>query len=161
MAWRYILNNAKQKQRIQNVYIYNGIKPEIMESLPAGNVLAISGVLGFAGETITLEPEQTFEELKHIFEPVITKAIEPKKSADLPKLIEVLRKVSREDPSVKIEINEETGQNLMHGMGELHLEIIENRIITEKGSGNKNFTTYRRIAKTISKPSPEVEGKSP
>jgi len=70
------LNNAKQKQRIQNVYIYNGIKPEIMESLPAGNVLAISGVLGFAGETITLEPEQPFEELKHIFEPVITKAIE-------------------------------------------------------------------------------------
>ena len=155
------LNNAKQKQRIQNVYIYNGIRPEIMESLPAGNVLAISGVLGFAGETITLEPEQPFEELKHIFEPVITKAIEPKKSADLPKLIEVLRKVSREDPSVKIEINEETGQNLMHGMGELHLEIIENRIITEKGVEIKTSPPIVVYRETISKPSPEVEGKSP
>jgi elongation factor 2 len=103
------LNNAKQKQRIQNVYIYNGIKPEIIESLPGGNVLAISGVVGFAGETVTLEPEEAFEELKHIFDPVITKAIEAKKSADLPKLVEVLRKVSREDPSIKVEINEETG----------------------------------------------------
>ncbi len=155
------LNNAKQRQRIQNVYIYNGIKPEIIESLPAGNVLAISGVLGFAGETITLEPEQMFEELKHIFEPVITKAIEPKKSADLPKLIEVLRKVSREDPSVKIEINEETGQNLLHGMGELHLEIIENRIATEKGVEVKTSPPIVVYREAITKKSPVTEGKSP
>ena len=126
------LNNANQKQRIQNLYIYNGIKPELIDSIPAGNVCAISGVLGNAGETVTLEPEQPFEELKHIFEPVITKAIEPKKSSDLPKLVEVLRKVAREDPSIVVEINDETGENLISGMGELHLEIIENRIITEK-----------------------------
>ncbi len=155
------LNNAKQKQRVQNVYIYNGIRPEILESLPAGNVLAISGVVGAAGETVTLEPEQAFEELKHIFDPVITKAIEPKKSADLPKLIEVLRKVSREDPSIKIEINEETGQNLMSGMGELHLEIIENRIITEKGVEVKTSQPIVVYRETITKPSAEVEGKSP
>ncbi|MBI4151577.1 elongation factor EF-2 [Candidatus Woesearchaeota archaeon] len=155
------LNNANQKQRIQNVYIYNGVKPEIIESLPAGNVLAISGVIGNAGETITLEPDQPFEELKHIFDPVITKAIEPKKSADLPKLIEVLRKVSREDPSVKIEINEETGQNLISGMGELHLEIIENRIITEKGVEVKTSPPIVVYRETITKPSSGVEGKSP
>lgn len=155
------LNNANQKQRIQNVYIYNGIKPEIIDSIPAGNVLAISGVVGNAGETVTLEAEQPFEELKHIFEPVITKAIEPKKSADLPKLIEVLRKVSREDPSVKIEINEETGQNLISGMGELHLEIIENRIITEKGVEVKTSPPIVVYRETITKPSPEIEGKSP
>ncbi len=155
------LNMAKQKQKIQNVYIYNGIKPELMESLPAGNVLAISGVVGFAGETVTVEPEEAFEELKHIFEPVITKAIEPKKPGDLPKLIEVLRKVGREDPSIKIEINEETGQNLMSGMGELHLEIIENRIITEKGVEVKTSPPIVVYRETISKPSPEVEGKSP
>ena len=155
------LNDAKQKQRIQNVYIYNGIKPEIIESIPAGNVLAISGVVGFAGETVTVEPEHPFEELKHIFEPVITKAIEPKKSADLPKLVEVLRKVAREDPSIKIEINEETGQNLMHGMGELHLEIIENRIITEKGVEVKTSQPIVVYRETITKQSPEVEGKSP
>ncbi len=155
------LNNAKLRQRIQNVYIYNGIKPEIIESLPAGNVLAISGVVGFAGETVTLEPEHAFEELKHIFEPVITKAIEPKVQGDLPKLIEVLRKVGREDPSVKIEINEETGQNLISGMGELHLEIIENRIITEKNVQVKTSPPIVVYRETITKASPEVEGKSP
>ena len=155
------LNDAKQKQRIQNVYIYNGIKPEIIESLPAGNVLAISGVVGFAGETVTLEPEHPFEELKHIFEPVITKAIEPKKPGDLPKLIEVLRKVSREDPSIKIKINEETGQNLISGMGELHLEIIENRIITEKGVEVKTSPPIVVYREAITKPSLEVEGKTP
>ncbi len=155
------LNNAKVKQRIQNVYIYNGIKPEIIESLPAGNVLAISGVVGNAGETVTAEPEQAFEELKHIFEPVITKAIEAKKSADLPKLIEVLRKVSREDPSIKVEINEETGQNLISGMGELHLEIIENRIITEKGLEVKTSPPIVVYREAITKSSPEMEGKSP
>lgn len=155
------LNNSEQKQRIQNVYIYNGVKPEIIESLPAGNVLAISGVLGFAGETVTVEPEQAFEELKHIFEPVITKAIEAKKSADLPKLIEVLRKVSREDPSIKIEINEETGENLMSGMGELHLEIIEDRIVREKGVEVKTSSPIVVFRESITKNSPEIEGKSP
>ncbi len=155
------LNNARQRQRIQNVYIYNGVKPEIIESLPAGNVLAISGVLGFAGETVTVEPEHSFEEIKHIFEPVITKAIEAKKSADLPKLIEVLRKVGREDPSIKIEINEETGQNLISGMGELHLEIIENRIITEKNVEVKTSPPIVVYRETIARKSPEVEGKSP
>ncbi len=155
------LNNAKVKQRIQNVYIYNGIKPEIIDSIPGGNVLAISGVVGFAGETVTLEPEEAFEELKHIFDPVITKAIEAKKSADLPKLVEVLRKVSREDPSIKVEINEETGQNLISGMGELHLEIVENRITTEKGVEVKTSPPIVVYRETITKKSPEVEGKSP
>ncbi len=155
------LNNAKQKQRVQNVYIYNGVKPEIIESIPAGNVCAVSGVLGFAGETITTEPEQPFEELKHIFEPVITKAIEAKKSADLPKLVEVLRKVSREDPSIHIQINEETGQNLISGMGELHLEIIENRITTEKGLEVKTSAPIVVYREAITKLGPEVEGKSP
>jgi len=155
------LNNAHQKQRIQNLYIYNGIKPELIDSIPAGNVCAISGVIGNAGETVTLEPEQAFEELKHIFEPVITKAIEPKKPSDLPKLIEVLRKVAREDPSILVEINEETGENLMSGMGELHLEIIENRIITEKGVEVKTSPPIVVFRESITKTSQEVEGKTP
>jgi len=155
------LNNARQHQRIQNLYIYNGIKPELIEAIPAGNVCAISGVIGNAGETVTLEPEQSFEELKHIFEPVITKAIEPKKPSDLPKLIEVLRKVGREDPSIVVEINEETGENLMSGMGELHLEIIENRIITEKGVEVKTSPPIVVFRESITKVSQEVEGKTP
>jgi len=155
------LNNAKQYQKIQQVLIYNGIKPEVVDSISAGNVLAISGVTGYAGETITLEPEHPFTELKHIFEPVITKAIEAKKATDLPKLIEVLKKVAKEDPSVKVEINEETGQNLLHGMGELHLEIIENRIKTEKNVDVKTSPPIVVYRETVLRPSPEVEGKSP
>lgn len=155
------LNNAKQKQNIQQVLIYNGIKPEQMEKISAGNVLAISGVTGNAGETVTVNPQQPFEELRHIFEPVITKSIEVKKAADLPKLIEVLRKVAKEDPSINISINEETGENLLSGMGELHLEIIENRIKTEKNVDVKTGNPVVVYRETVSKESPEVEGRSP
>ncbi|MEK6821059.1 MAG: GTP-binding protein, partial [archaeon] len=70
------LNLAKQRQKIQQLFIYNGIKPEQVDELGSGNVLAIAGVNGEAGETVTSEPETPFEELRHIFEPVITKAIE-------------------------------------------------------------------------------------
>ena len=155
------LNNAKETQRVQNLYIYNGIKPELLEYIPSGNVCAISGIIGYAGETITLEAEQPFEALKHIFEPVITKSIEVKNMADLPKLVEVLRKVSREDPSIKIEINDETGENLMSGMGELHLEIIENRIVNEKGVQVKTSQPIVVYREAVLKRSGEFEGKSP
>ncbi|MBS3086525.1 elongation factor EF-2 [Candidatus Pacearchaeota archaeon] len=155
------LNLAKQKQRIQQLFIYNGIKPEQIDEIGSGNVLAISGVTGEAGETITLEPETPFEELKHIFEPVITKAIEVKKTSDLPKLVEILKKVAKEDPSIKIEINEQTGESLMSGMGELHLEIIENRIKTEKGLDVKTSEPIIVYRETIGKESPVVEGRSP
>jgi elongation factor 2 len=155
------LNNAKQQQRVSTVFMYQGIKPEIFEEVPAGNVLAIAGISGNAGETITLEPDHPFEELKHIFEPVITKAIEPEKPQDLSKLVEVLKKVAKEDPSVKIEINQETGENLLHGMGELHLEIIENRIITEKGVKIRTSPPIVVYRETVSKKSEMAEGKTP
>ncbi|MBS3177003.1 elongation factor EF-2, partial [Candidatus Woesearchaeota archaeon] len=155
------LNLSRQRQRIQQVYIYNGIKPEALESLPAGNVLAVSGVTGNAGETITLEPEEPFQELKHIFEPVITKAVKPTKPQDLPKVVEVLQKVGKEDPSVKIEINEETREILMSGMGELHLEVIENRIRTEKGVEILTSPPIVVYRESITKKSQEAEGKSP
>jgi len=155
------LNLAKRKQRVQQVLIYNGIKPEQMSEISAGNVLAIGGIYGEAGETVTLEPATPFQELKPIFEPVITKAIEPARQADLPKLIEVLRKVGREDPSIKIEINEETGENLMSGMGELHLEIIENRIKSEKGVDVKTSNPIIVYRECIGKKGQEIEGKSP
>jgi elongation factor 2 len=155
------LSIQKAKQRIQNVYIYRGIKHEMIDSIQCGNIIALTGIKSRAGETITLEPQTPFEEMKHIFEPVITKAIKPEKPGDLPKMIEVLRQVSKEDPSIKIEINEETGESLMSGMGELHLEIIENRIKTEK---NMNIITSPPIItfrETITKESPEAEGKTP
>lgn len=155
------LNNAKKYTKIQQVLMYNGIKAQQIEEVVAGNVLALMGVEGGAGETITEEPEQAFEELKHIFEPVITKSISPVKSSDLPKVIEVLRTVTKEDPSIKIKINEETGESLMSGMGELHLEIVENRIRTEKGVEIKTSNPIVVYRETIMRKGPEVEGKSP
>ncbi len=149
-------NNAKKKYRVQQVLVYNGIKPEQLESVPAGNVLAISGLNVDVGETVTAFESTPFEELKHIFQPVITKSIEVTKPQDLPKLIEVLRKVGKEDPSVKIEINEETGENLLSGMGELHLEIIEGRIKTEKGLEVKMGTPIVVYRESINKESGEV-----
>ena len=155
------LNLAKKYERVQQVLLYNGVKTQQMEEVVAGNVLALVGISGEAGETVTLEPEHPFEELKHIFEPVVTKAIEPEKAQDLAKVVEILKTVSKEDPSIKIKINEETGECLMSGMGELHLEIVENRIITEKGVKIKSSQPIVVYRETISKLSQEAEGKSP
>ncbi|NCO18155.1 elongation factor EF-2 [Candidatus Pacearchaeota archaeon CG1_02_30_18] len=154
-------NNAKRAGKIQQVLVYNGIKPEQLESVPAGNVLAISGVDVDVGETITQKEQTSFEEIKHIFQPVITKSIEVVKTQDLPKLIEILRKVSKEDPSIKISINEETGESLLSGMGELHLEIIENRIKTEKGLEVKTSAPIVVYRESILKSSAPSEGRSP
>ncbi len=154
-------NNAKKKYRLQQVLVYNGIKPEQLDQVPAGNVLALVGLNCDVGDTITVNPQTPFEEIKHIFQPVITKSIEVLKSQDLPKLIDVLRKVGKEDPSLKIEINEETGENLMSGMGELHLEIIEGRIKTEKGLDVKMGSPIVVYRESIGKASPEIESRTP
>ena len=157
------LNNAKWPGRIQQVYIYNGAKKEIVDNVPAGNIIGVGGLkAGIPGETVTTGgAAEPFEEIKHIFDPVVTKAIEAKMPSDLPKLIEVLRQVQKEDPTIKIEINEETGEHLMHGMGELHLEVIENRIIKEKGVEIKTSPPIVVYRETVTKESPEMEGKSP
>ena len=157
------LNNAKWPGRIQQVYIYNGAKKEIVDNVPAGNIIGVGGLkAGIPGETVTTGgAAEPFEEIKHIFDPVVTKAIEAKMPSDLPKLIEVLRQVQKEDPTIVIEINEETGEHLMHGMGELHLEVIENRIIKEKGVEIKTSPPIVVYRETVTKESPEAEGKSP
>jgi len=155
------LNREKKNLRIQQVFIYNGAKREIVDKALSGNVVGVAGVKAMPGETITSEPTEPFEQITHIFEPVVTKAIEATKASDLPKLIEVLRRVSKEDPTIQIEINEETGEHLMHGMGELHLEVIENRIKTEKGVDVKTSPPIVVYREAITKASSEVEGKSP
>jgi elongation factor 2 len=156
------LNNSKQKQKVQQVLIYDGVKAEQMDEIPCGNVLAIAGLTADAGETVTVDPiDSPFEEMKTIFEPVITKSISVPKPQDLPKLIEVLKKVAKEDPSIKVDINEDTGENLISGMGELHLEIIENRIKTEKGVAVQTGQPIVVYRETVNKQSEVGEGKSP
>jgi elongation factor 2 len=162
MGKEIYLNAGKKSVRLQQVSIYKGAQRMAIDDIPAGNIVGLVGLKDtFAGETVSSEPMEPFEAIKHIFEPVITKSIEAKKASDLPKLIEVLKSVGKEDPSIKVEINEETGENLMHGMGELHLEIIENRIKSDKGldiQTSPPIVVYRETVATLS---PEMEGKSP
>ena len=147
--------------RVQQVYIYNGAKKEIVDNVPAGNIVGVAGLKAAPGETITFSPTEPFEKLSHIFEPVVTKAVEATRPSDLPKLIEVLKIVQKEDPSIVIELNEETGEHLMHGMGELHLEIIENRIKSEKKIDIKTSNPIVVYREVITKPSEVGVGKSP
>ncbi len=91
---------------------------------------------------------------------MVTVAVEAKNTKDLPKLIEVLRQIGKEDPTVRVEINEETGEHLISGMGELHLEIIAYRI-KDKGveiETSEPIVVYRE---TIAGTAGPVEGKSP
>ncbi|MGB4279280.1 MAG: elongation factor EF-2, partial [Methanoculleus sp.] len=93
--------------------------------------------------------------------PVMTVAVEAKNMKDLPKLVEVLRQVAKEDPTVQVSINEETGEHLISGMGELHLEIITGRIKRDKGVDiitSPPIVVYRE---TITGRAGPVEGKSP
>jgi len=156
------MNMSKKPVRVQQVSVYNGPKRELIDEASAGNIIGLVGLKGiFVGETVSDYEIQPFESIKHLFEPVVTKAIEAKKASDLPKLIEVLRVVNQEDPSVVIEINEETGEHLISGMGELHLEVIENRIRTEKGVEVQTSPPIVVYRESVLKVSPEVEGKSP
>src|SRR3989339_503850 len=158
------LNMANMAGKIQQVYIYNGAKREIVDNVQAGNIIGVAGLkAGMPGETVSggLGKADVFEEIKHLFDPVVTKAIEAKKPSDLPRLVEILRMVQKEDPCIKVKINEETGEHLMSGMGELHLEVIENRIKTEKGLDIITSAPIVVYRETVSKTSEIMMGKSP
>jgi len=156
------LNKAKQNQKVQHIFIAYGAKRELVDKVPCGNILGLVGIKAYVGETITLEPDESFEDITHMFEPVITKAIESKNPADIPKLVEVMRIVGKEDPTIKIQLNEETGEHLISGMGELHLEVIENRIKREKGVDIMTSPPIVVYRETVTKDSmTDVEGKSP
>ncbi len=151
------------KARIQQVGVYMGPERINTDKVPAGNIVAITGAKNaMAGETATNLGSKidAFEGIEHISEPVVTVAVEAKSTKDLPKLIEVLRQIGKEDPTVRVEINEETGEHLISGMGELHLEIITYRI-DEKGveiETSEPIVVYRE---TIAGKAGPVEGKSP
>jgi len=157
------LVNAKAQVRAQQVGVYMGPERMNTDHVGAGNIAMVVGLRNVrAGETVTdaetlLEP---FEEIKHYSEPVVTVAIEAKKPRDLPKLVDALNITAREDPTTAVQINEETGEHLLSGMGELHLEIITHRI-RERGveiEVSPPIVVYREA---VEKTSPEIEGKSP
>ncbi len=156
------MNLAKRKVRIQQVSVYKGAQRVIVDKAIAGNIIGVVGLKDvFVGETISSEEIEPFEAIKHLFDPVVTKSIEATRAADLPKMIEILKQIGKEDPSIKIEINEQTGESLMSGMGELHLEIIENRIKTEKGLDVKTSAPIIVYRETVNKEGKVSEGRSP
>ena len=150
--------------RIQQVNLMVGADRIRMDEVTAGNVVALTGVRdAIAGSTVTDDPEaEPFERIVHVSEPVVTVAVEAKHTKHLPKLIELLRTVSKADPSIVVDINQETGENLMSGMGELHLEITEYRIRNEYGVDiitSEPIVVYRE---SVEQKSPQqFEGKSP
>jgi elongation factor 2 len=154
---------TKIKNRIQHVSLFMGPERLMVEEVTAGNIGAVIGLTdAFAGTTTSTDPTMVpFEEIRHVSEPVVTVAIEPKRMADLPKLIETMRKIAKEDASLKVEINPETGEHLLSGMGELHLEITQFRIINDykvEIEASKPIVVYRELVKH---PGGPFEGKSP
>ncbi|UCD14373.1 MAG: elongation factor EF-2 [Thermoplasmatales archaeon] len=152
------------RNRVQQVNVMVGDDRIPVEYVSAGNVVAATGIKdAIAGSTIADESEvEPFERIVHISEPVVTVAVEAKNTKDLPKLVEVLKLVSKADPSIQVQINQETGENLMSGMGELHLEITEYRIINDykiEIVTSEPIVVYRE---TVGKKSSQkFEGKSP
>ncbi|MEM7816092.1 MAG: elongation factor EF-2 [Candidatus Aenigmatarchaeota archaeon] len=160
----YLVSRFKA-ERVQQVSIYKGQQRIQMDEVLAGNIVGIVGLKeASSGETICNpdNPITGFEAIKHIFEPVVTKAIEPKHPKDLSKLIEFLKKTSREDPTLQIKINEETGEYLVSGLGELHINAkIENKLKDEgiEVEISPPIVIYREGVKSVT---PEaIEGKSP
>ncbi len=155
--------SSKQKEEsVQQVSVYMGPDRVMVDEVPAGNIVAMIGLHDlYVGETLSESKIEPFEQIKHYSEPVVTKSIEAKNTKDLSKLIQVLRDIAKEDPTVKIELDPETGENIISGMGELHLEIIEYKIKKERKVDivtSKPIVVYRETIKNGYGP---LEGKSP
>jgi elongation factor 2 len=157
----YILGKDKIA-KVQQVGIYLGPERVILDEVKAGNIACVVGMKEvYAGETIANKEMHAFEDFMSDVEPVMTVSIEAKNSKDLPKLIEVIHSITKEDPNIRAEINQETGEHLISGMGELHLEITQYKI--EKDN-NIPITVSPPIVvyyETIQKKSPTIEGKTP
>lgn len=148
--------------RVQSVGIYMGGEREEVERVPAGNIAAVTGLKdSIAGSTVSSIEMTPFESIEHISEPVITKSVEAKNMDDLPKLIETLRQVSKEDPTIQIEINEDTGEHLISGQGELHLEVITQRIERNQGIPVNTGEPIVVFREAIQEPTEVIEGISP
>jgi len=155
--------DKKTEERAQQIGVFMGPDYEQVDHVVAGNIVAVSGLkTAVAGSTLSsISDVRPFERLVHISDPVVTMAIEAKNMKDLPKLIDTLREISREDPSCAIEINQETGEHLLSGMGELHLEILTYRIIHDKKIDIDTSLPIVVYRESLGKKSPVFEGKSP
>jgi elongation factor 2 len=157
------VSGMPNKNRVQQVALAVGADRIPVEEIDAGNIVAIVGLKdAISGSTVSTDQSmEPFEKMVHYSEPVVTVAIEAKHMKDLPKLVEVLRTVAKADPSIQVEINQETGEHLMSGMGELHLEITQYRIIHEHGVEIKSSQPIVVYRERVEQKGGPFEGKSP
>jgi elongation factor G len=129
----YVYNNRTgKKERISRLMQMHANKQNPIDLIEAGDICAAVGFKDIkTGDTLTDENHKLVLESMSFPEPVIGYSIEPKKQADIDKLTMAIGKLIEEDPTLKVETNEETGQTVLKGMGELHLEIIIDRLKRE------------------------------
>ena len=156
---------AAKAERVQQVSMMVGSDRIQVPEVSSGNIVALTGVRSAAaGVTITPEQDSTpFEAIRHYSEPVVTVAIEPKSMKDLPKFIGALHSLAKADASLEVSTNQETGEALLAGMGELHLEITIYRLEEEQGikvSVSDPIVVYRESISLDNK-GRAFEGKSP
>jgi elongation factor G len=121
-----------KKERVGRLLQMHANQREEMDSLSAGDIGAVLGFKRtFTGDTLSDPSRQVVLEAIRFPEPVISVAIEPKTKADQDKMSEALRKLSEEDPTFQVRVDEQTGQTLISGMGELHLEVLVDRMLRE------------------------------
>lgn len=129
----YAFNSSKDvKERVGKLVRMHADKQEIIEEARAGDIVAAVGLKNTkTGDTICDESEPVILEAMRFPEPVISMSIEPKTKADEEKLGMSLHRLEEEDPTFKVAYNKETGQTIISGMGELHLEVIVDRMLRE------------------------------
>ncbi len=159
-AGNYVLNSTKdKKERIGRLLKMHSNKREEIKEIRAGDICATVGLkFTTTGDTLCDEKNPVVLEAMEFPEPVISIAIEPKTKADQDKLSVALGKLASEDPSFRVRVDEETGQTVISGMGELHLEIIVDRLKrefkVEANIGNPQVAyreTFRKAVKTEGK----------
>jgi len=159
-AGSYVYNSTKgTRERIGRLLKMHANKREEMKEVSAGDIAAVVGLKQtLTGDTLCDEQKPVILESIEFPEPVVSVAIEPKTKADQEKLSQSLSKLTQEDPSFKVSFNEETGQTIISGMGELHLDIIIDRLLREfKVSANvgRPQVAYKETIRSASK----AEGK--
>jgi elongation factor G len=129
----YILNSTKdQKERISRLIVLKANERIEVDELRAGDLGAAIGLKNtFTGDTICTEESPIILESLFIPEPVISVAVEPKTKQDMEKLSKALQSLSEEDPTFRVSVDPETNQTVIAGMGELHLEILVDRMLRE------------------------------
>ena len=151
----HVYNVAKDvEERVGKIVRMHADKQEIIKTAEAGDIVAIVGLKKtFTGDTIAEEEKPILVEKIHFPEPVISMAIEPATKADQDKLGKALKKMEEEDPSFVRSYNPDTAQTLINGMGELHLEVMINRIKREfnvKANVGKPHVAYKEtITKSV------------